>query len=318
MTARPEARVAAVVPTLNRVGDLRRLVEALHDQTLAPDWVIVVDNGSTDGTGDYLSAQAGLTPVRPGANLGAPGGFDRGMREGFARGARWAWLLDDDCLPDREALECLMARIDEEGAADVGGAVPTVRFGDGRGETGWLWGTRAAGGSGQSPNVPAGGRAPAAEVDWAPFAGLLLEREACQRAGPVRTDFVLWHADVEYCLRLRAGHRRLLAAPRAEVWHPEMPVVERRVLGRTVRVGRLPPWREFYDTRNRTVLMRGVDGTDLAYGVPVWRRAVAELARAAAVVVADPQGVRRIAMRMLGLIDGVRGRMDRRPELERM
>ena len=143
----------------------------------------------------------------------------------------------------------------------MGVAAPTVEFGDGRREAGWHWGTRAADGSGQSPNREEG------EVDWAPFAGLLVGREAYEDVGEVRADYVLWHADVEYCLRMRAKGWRVLAAPAALVTHPAMELVERRLAGRTVAVGRIPPWREYYDTRNMALLRRQLRGTPMAAGL---------------------------------------------------
>lgn len=309
--------VAVVVPTLNRLEDLRRCLAAARAQTRAPQLIVVVDNGSSDGTRDELRAASDLTAVLPPENLGAPGGFWAGMRAAFEAGADWVWLLDDDAVPAEHALELLLARVaGEEPAASVAGAAPTVEFGDGRRETGWLWGRRAERGHGQSPNRPGAPGGPAPDVDWAPFAGLLLAREACEQAGPVRADYVLWHADVEYCLRLRAAGWRLLAAPAAVVWHPAMPLISRRVLGRTVSVGRIAPWREYYDTRNRALLHRQLRHTALAGAAPPAIRLRDELLRDAAVLLADPCGARRVWMRLLGAIDGMRANTGRRPELE--
>ena len=309
--------VAVVVPTLNRLDDLRRCLAAARAQTRAPELLVVVDNGSSDGTREELRAAGDLTAVLPAENLGAAGGFEAGMRAAFDAGAEWVWLLDDDAVPAADALELLLERVSAEGSvARVAGAVPTVEFGDGRRETGWLWGRRAERGHGQSPNRPDAPGAPAPDVDWAPFAGLLLAREAREQAGPVRADFVLWHADVEYCLRLRAAGWRLPAAPAAVVRHPAMPLVTRRVLGRRVTVGRIAPWREYYDSRNRVILERALRHGPLDARPPVWRRVVDEGGRDLAVLLADPQGPRRLLWRAVGLLDGLRGITRRRPELE--
>ena len=309
--------VAVVVPTINRLDDLRRCLAAARAQTRAPELLVVVDNGSSDGTREELRGTDDLTAVLAPENLGAPGGFQAGMRAAFDAGADWVWLLDDDAVPAADALERLLGRVaDEDSAPSVAGAAPTVEFGDGRRETGWLWGRRAERGYGQSPNRPDAAGGPAPEVDWAPFAGLLLARDACEQAGAVRADYVLWHADVEYCLRLRGAGWRLLAAPAAVVWHPAMPLISRRVLGRRVTVGRIAPWREYYDTRNRALLHRQLRGTGLTAGAPPAIRLKDELLRDAAVLLADPRGARRVWMRLLGAIDGMRANTSRRPELE--
>ena len=306
LPAEQDGRVAAVVPTLDRIDDLTRCLDAVAAQSRTPDVTFVVRDGSPNGADPAIRDRPGVTVVATGERLGAPGAFARGIEEAAAAGAAWIWLLDDDCVPAPGALEeTLAVAASDEGAA---GAVPTVVFGDGRREAGWHWGPRAAAGHGQSPNTAAG------EIDWAPFAGLLLRREACERVGAIRTDFVLWHADVEYCLRLRSAGWRLLAAPQAEVSHPAMPIIERRVLGRRIRVGRIPPWREYYDTRNLALLRRQMRGTAVADRVPLRLRVAEELKRDAAVLLADPAGLRRVGMRALGRLDGMRGHMDRRPE----
>lgn len=306
--------VAAVVPTLDRRADLQRCLTSLTAQSRPLDRIFVVDNGSCDGTREMLRDEDGLTPVLTDENLGAPGGFGRGMAEAFAAGADWAWLVDDDAEPDRETLELMLERVADPRETRVGGAAPTLELVDGSRQAGWRWGGRAVGGRGQSPVDPDDGEAPG-DIDWAPFAGLLVHRDAWASTGPVRGDFFLWHADVEYCLRLRARGWRLLSVPHARVRHPAMPLIDARVAGRRVAVGDIPPWREYYDTRNRTILLRQLHGTGQAYRAPLLRRAWKESKRNAAVILVDRRrGARRVSMRMLGFLDGLRGFMGRHPE----
>jgi GT2 family glycosyltransferase len=307
--------VAAIVPTLDRLADLRRCLDGVDAQTRAPDLVLVVDNGSTDGTLEHLRERAGVDVLELGSPVGAPAAFAAGLRAAFERGAEIAWLLDDDAEPAPAALAELLARVEaaRDAGERVGGAAPLLAIGDDE-AAGWRWGARADGGRGQSPNrVRADGAgAEHDDVDWAPFAGLLLTREACEQVGELRGDFELWHADVDYCLRIRRAGWRLLAAPRARVTHPPMALTSRRLLGRTFAVGDYAPAREYYDTRNRALLLRSLRATDQAEGTPLWRRAARELARDAATLAADRRGARRVWLRALGLLDGVRGRTDRR------
>lgn len=304
--AEQDDRVAAVVPTLDRIHDLTNCLDAIAAQSRVPDATYVVDNGSSDGTAEAIAARKEVELVAAGVRLGAPGAFASGIRRAFAAEMTWVWLLDDDCVPATRALEELLATAGPDRAA--AGAAPTVVFGDGRREAGWHWGARAQAGDCQSPNVGAG------DVDWAPFAGLLLRRGACEQVGEVRADYFLWHADVEYGLRLRSAGWRLLAALGAEVFHPAMPMVERRLLGRRISVGRIAPWREYYDTRNLALLRRQLRDTPFAHQAPLRRRLTAELKRDAAVLLADPAGLRRVGMRALGHLDGFREHMTRRPE----
>ena len=295
--------VAAVIPTRARLDGLKAAVAALRAQTRAPDAIVVIDNGSTDDTAGWLAEQDDVTARELHASTGAPGGFQAGIDAALAAGHDWIWLIDDDCVPEPAALAELLAVSSGE---RIGGVVPTVRFGDHHEETGWRVGARG--------KEPVHDPATSEEVDWAPFAGLLLAADACRAVGSLRTDWFLWHADVEYCLRLR-GHRwRLLVAPAARVWHPMPPDCVRRIAGREIRVADFAPWREYYDTRNLIALRRLTAGTEFHDPRPPWRRAFGELARAAAVLATDPAGPRRILMRALGAIDGLRGHRGRHPE----
>jgi glycosyltransferase involved in cell wall biosynthesis len=293
--------VAAVIPTRARLAGLQAAVASLRAQRRRPDAIVVVDNESADGTAAWLAEQDDVTTLALHANTGAPGGFQAGIDAALAAGHDWIWLIDDDCVAEPGALAALLDVAASAGER-IGGVVPTVRFGDDREETGRRVGAAAL-------TAAAGG-----EADWAPFAGLLLAAPACRAAGPLRTDWFLWHADVEYCLRLRLAGWRLPVAPQARVWHPTPREHVRRLGPREVRVADFAPWREYYDTRNLVALRRLTAGTPLHDPRPQWRRAAGELARAAAVLVADPAGARRILMRLVGAVDGLRGHRGRRPE----
>lgn len=122
--------VAAVIVTYNRLEKLRLTLERTLAQPFAQ--VIVIDNASTDGTGDYLRGigDARLRVVHEVENRGGAGGFLRGFdlaaRES---GADWLVCYDDDAYPGPDAL----ARFaDLALGPDVGGVAAAVYFPDGR------------------------------------------------------------------------------------------------------------------------------------------------------------------------------------------
>src|SRR6267378_3331321 len=78
----PERRpVAIVILTWNALSFTQRCLEALQTLTEHPAWrVIVVDNGSKDGTIEWLRTQPWLTVIENGRNLG----FTKGCNIGIA------------------------------------------------------------------------------------------------------------------------------------------------------------------------------------------------------------------------------------------
>lgn len=105
--------ISVVVPTFRRRELLGRLIDALETQTLAPDRfeVLVVDNGSDDGTWERLEAlRSGsplqLRPLRLHRNSGPAPARNLGWRS--ARAPLVAFT-DDDCVPRSDWLAQALA-----------------------------------------------------------------------------------------------------------------------------------------------------------------------------------------------------------------
>jgi len=106
--------VCAVVVTHNRLELLRECLPALQEQTRPPDSILVVDNGSTDGTAEAVRSEfPGVELLRLAENGGGAGGFRAGMEAAHARGFGWLWLMDDDTIPTPTALERLLEPLDD-------------------------------------------------------------------------------------------------------------------------------------------------------------------------------------------------------------
>jgi glycosyltransferase involved in cell wall biosynthesis len=96
-------KVSALIPTYNRRDYICRAIQSVLAQSLPVDEIIVVDDGSTDGTGEYLKQRYGdrVAVVRQ-QNQGVGVARRRAVAE--ARGDWVAFLdSDDEWLPDRNA-----------------------------------------------------------------------------------------------------------------------------------------------------------------------------------------------------------------------
>lgn len=194
--------VAAVVVTHNRLEKLKTVIRSIEAQSLPVSLLLIIDNASTDGTAEYL---AGITPSVPHeivtmtTNTGGAGGFAEGMLRGYAAGADHVWIMDDDCYPQVEALEKLVAGFDsavDELGPDVPFACSVVTFTDGaicemnNPVPTWDWGRLLV--KGQNSVM----------VTACSFVSVLIPRDAIAEFGLPYRDYFIWFDDREYTMRL--------------------------------------------------------------------------------------------------------------------
>jgi glycosyltransferase involved in cell wall biosynthesis len=116
----PSPSVTVVIPAFNRADTIRASVESVLEQTYSDFELLVVDDGSTDGTLDVLAmiSDPRLRLLASPSNMGVSAARNRGIRH-----ARGEWVAfqdsDDTWLPRK--LEQQMARIATLGPSCVGG-----------------------------------------------------------------------------------------------------------------------------------------------------------------------------------------------------
>ena len=95
--------VVAVLVTFNRLNLLKKAVSAVENQTRKPDHIVIVDNGSTDGTSEWLSGKKNVVLVQQ-DNIGSAGGQNSGIKAAIEHNADWIWCMDDDVEPNPSCL----------------------------------------------------------------------------------------------------------------------------------------------------------------------------------------------------------------------
>ncbi len=111
-------KVSVIVPVYNGARTIREVVNCLLKQTLPPHEIIVVDDGSTDGTAETLKEFAGQLVLLRKRNGGPASARNQGI--GASSGELVAFT-DSDCLPQSGWLSELVKGFDGPGVGGVGG-----------------------------------------------------------------------------------------------------------------------------------------------------------------------------------------------------
>ena len=108
--------VTVVIPSYNRVGLLSRALDSVFAQTRLPDEVIVVDDGSTDGTFGMVESNYPGVRVISQNNAGVSSARNRGIK---AATSDWIALLDSDDEWQTEKLAKQLQLIEQDPSARV-------------------------------------------------------------------------------------------------------------------------------------------------------------------------------------------------------
>jgi GT2 family glycosyltransferase len=208
--------VAVVVVTHQSAAHVGETLAALVPQLRPEDELVVVDNGSTDGTAATVRAAAPAAVVIEQGNLGFAGGA---MRGAAATGAPLLFLLNPDAQPAPGCLDELrrvaaerpgwgawQALVTMDGGARINTAGNVTHF------LGMGWAGRCGLPLAQAPAAPE-------EVSFASGAALVVRRAAWEQSGGFDERYFMYGEDLDLGLRLWLTGWGVGIVPAARVEH---------------------------------------------------------------------------------------------------
>ena len=102
-------KISVVIPTLNRINTLQRALDSVINQTYKPAEIIVVDNGSSDGTLKFLREQYPKITILTEKKIGVSSARNKGIKKSINQ---WIALLASDDAWHPRKLEIQTSMLD--------------------------------------------------------------------------------------------------------------------------------------------------------------------------------------------------------------
>lgn len=234
-------KLSIIILTWNSKGMLQRCLESIFDNTDIEDCeIIVVDNGSQDGTQEMLKANfPEVRVIRNNVNRGVAPARNQGLK--LARG-EYLLILDVDAIVKRGAIDTLVEFMERKEVVGLVGPKLIYPNGD------LQYSCR------KFPTVLSKvfRRVPfhfarsfledeeyrdwdhssVREVDYVIGACQLIRRDTLEEVGYLDDKMFYGPEDVDYCLRLRKANWKIVYNPKAEVIHDEQRITRRKLFSK--------------------------------------------------------------------------------------
>lgn len=241
-------KVVIVVLNWNGKDHTTECLNSLKGITYPNYTVLLVDNGSTDGSVEYFREQYPTLPlIENKANLGYAGGNNAGIEIAIGELADYILLLNNDTIVDPGFLDELVTVA--ESSDSIGIVGPMVYYYDNPGlinsagsKMNWLLSLGNNIGLG---TIDCGQYHDVREVDAVTGCALLIKAGVVEQIGPLDSRFFILLEDIDWCLRAKKHGYKIMFCPDAIVYHKESCSI------RKVSITGL-----YYSHRNRILIMK--------------------------------------------------------------
>ena len=212
------SKVAVVVPNWNGADRLASCLDSLLSQTLKPH-IIVVDNGSVDGSLNLLQKYPSIELIKHSKNRGYAGGVNPGFERAIELGCEFVAPFNNDAVADKDWLQYLVDEL--EARHDVGIATCKILNADGTqidstGDYYTTWGLPYP--RGREEKV-INKYDEYTEIFAASGGASLYRVKMLEEIGLLDEDFFAYYEDVDLSFRAQLAGWRVRYVPKSVVYH---------------------------------------------------------------------------------------------------
>lgn len=210
--------------TLECLDSLRKVKNKNFD-------IIVIDNGSQDGSKEELSKISDIHFIASNKNLGYSGGNNLGIKRALKNGAEGVVILNNDTVVDPGFLNTLE---EDRSIADI--LSPKIYFYKGNefhkdkykkkdlGNVIWYAGgkidwSNIIGIHEGVDEVDQGQFNQPNEIEFATGACIFVKKEVFEKIGLFEEKYFLYLEDMDFCVRAKKADFRIFFEPRSVIWH---------------------------------------------------------------------------------------------------
>ena len=218
-------KVTIIILNWNGKEDTIECLESLKHITYPNYEILLVDNGSTDGSVEcFRERYPGMEIIENGENLGFAEGNNVGIRRAMDEGADYVLLLNNDTVVDPEFLGELVKVAD--GDENIGIVGPKIYYYDydGRNDVIWFAGGNVLRRIGQPfhyglHKIDKGQYDKMKNVDFITGCALLIKQEVVGIVGLLDVDYFAYFEDLDYNIKVSKARYSIVYSPKAKIWH---------------------------------------------------------------------------------------------------
>ena len=247
----PHPKVTIIILNWNGKEDTIECRESLKHITYPNYEILLVDNGSTDGSVEcFRERYPGMEIIETGENLGFAEGNNVGIRRAMDEGADYVLLLNNDTVVDPEFLGELVKVAESDlkiGIVgpkiyyyDYGGRKDVIWFAGGK--INWWWGIKYHLGRG----IPDFGQFnETSNSDFISGCCFLIKSEIIHKIGLLDDIYFCYSEDADWSIRAKKAAYNVIYVPQSIIWHK---------ISKSAGYG--SPLMVYYETRNTILFVK--------------------------------------------------------------